>query len=124
MENSKVNNLIKKLENELSILLSDSCDIVDRSIFLKLERIDKINGLEINIYSDHGYPHFHLKANNPKINCKIKISDLTFISGEDQLSAKNKKKLQVWYNSDFMESGITGKEKLEEIWAKHNLVVG
>lgn len=117
MESNEIKGKIRDIEHDLISLFFDNVDIVDGYFYYERQRVDNIQGLEINIYpNDHGYPHFHILAENPKIKCKIKISDFSIIEGD--LPSKYYKKLLKWYSTELKTNQInkTGKERLEEIW--------
>jgi hypothetical protein len=66
--------------------------------FARKERVDKIDGLEIFIYSnDHNPPHFHVKTSDKKIDAKFLIETGAYISGE--IDSKNLKRIQAFFNS-------------------------
>ena len=75
------------------------------------ERINKINDLEVLIYSnDHNPPHFHVKSKDLKVDAKFLIDNGQFISGE--ISSKDLKKIQAFYKSP------KTKIIMEAIWNK------
>ena len=77
------------------------------------ERIEKIEHLEVWIYSnDHLPPHFHVKSNDLKIDAKFLINTGDYLTGE--ISSKDKKKVQAFYKSQ------KGKTILEMIWKKYH----
>ncbi len=64
----------------------------------KKERVEKINDLEVIIYTnDHNPPHFHVKTKDNKIDAKFLIETGEYIGGE--IDTKNLKKIKAFYNS-------------------------
>lgn len=75
------------------------------------ERIEKIEHLEVLIYSnDHLPPHFHVKSNDLKINAKFSIETGEYLSGE--ISSKDTKKIKAFYHS------TKGKVVMQLVWKK------
>jgi hypothetical protein len=65
---------------------------------VKKERVGKIDGLEVIIYTnDHNPPHFHVKSRGKNIDAKFLIETGEYISGE--IDSKNLKRIQAYYNS-------------------------
>ena len=96
------NFLNKALTDLLSVYMTyDDADIEELLIepnLAKKERIGKIDGLEVIIYThDHNPPHFHVKTKDNKIDAKFLIETGEYISGG--IDTKKLKRIKAFYNS-------------------------
>jgi hypothetical protein len=112
------NNLIleKILTDVLQIYMhyneADIEELLKQPNLVKKERVDKIDGLEVIIYTnDHNPPHFHVKTKDKKIDAKFSIETGNYISGE--IDSKNLRRIQAYYNSP------KTKAVMQIIWNKH-----
>jgi hypothetical protein len=92
--------------------LSDSTvpPMYDGSIEIKA-LVGEIDGLKIIIHSsDHNPPHFHITANNPKIDADFLIKDCSVYRKNTGVDKNKLKKLENWFFQD------GGKNLLEKKW--------
>ena len=105
---------IRELSLNFNWLLRDNCNLVNNMLLDTKVLCQKIQGMKVLIYTnDHTPSHFHVKANNPKMDCKFRIDNCDKINGE--ISSKNYKKIKFWFENGYCGSKI-GKEILEEKW--------
>jgi hypothetical protein len=105
----------KVLVSELSYYLALDDIILERCLrdsnLVYKERVNKIDDLEILIYSnDHNPPHFHVKSNDLKINAKFTIDSCELISGI--ANSKQIKRIKAFHLSP------KGRILMEAIWNK------
>jgi len=96
------NILNKALTDLLSIYMNYDDAVIEELLIqpglAKKERVDKVDGLEVVIYSnDHNPPHFHVKTKDKTIDAKFLIETGEYISGE--IDSKHLKRIQAFYNS-------------------------
>lgn len=90
------NILNKALTDLLTIYMNYDDRVIEKLLtepnVVRKERVDKIDGLEVIIYTnDHDPPHFHVKTKGKKIDAKFLIETGKYISGE--IDAKNLKRI-------------------------------
>lgn len=79
--------------------------------YVNKERVEKINDLEVLIYSnDHMPPHFHVKSKDLKINAKFTIDSCDLISGS--VNSQQLKRIKAFYYSP------KGRIVMDKIWNK------
>lgn len=105
--------LQKILEDLLEIYLGYDDETINKLLetpdLIIKQRVQKINNLEVWIYSnDHNPPHFHVKTNDLKIDAKFSIESGELIGGD--ISTKDRKKIMAFYNS------VKGKAVMQMIW--------
>lgn len=108
IENSNINWNLQRI-------LSDRTLIHKTGTLYEIKALVKeIDGLKIKIYSnDHSPPHFHITANNPKINADFLIEDCS-VYRDDGLNKNQLKKLKIWFNE-------SGKALLGKKWQEFNI---
>ena len=94
--------LEKILAENLQVYMNYDEDTIDELLLkpnlARKERVDKIEGLEIIIYSrDHDPPHFHVKTKDKTIDAKFLIETGEYLSG--QINPKNLKRIRAFYLS-------------------------
>lgn len=108
---------LDKASADLTLLFHDGFDIINYRLQGQFARCDKIDGIEVLIYTkDHSPAHFHIKCNNPRLDCKFSIDNCELISGD--MPSKYYKKLKTWFNDGYIngDKHIIGKEVLQEKW--------
>lgn len=100
-------------------------DVSNKTQLFEMAHIGDIDELSINVYSDHGIPHFHvLKKDNFEL--KISINDLKIIDykwqkNNKKISSSELKKLIQWLNSPYIKNKkITNLEIIEISWNTMN----
>ena len=107
--------LEKILTENLQVYMTYDEEIIDELLLepnlARKERVDKIEGLEIIIYSrDHHPPHFHVKTKDKTIDAKFLIETGEYVSG--QIDSKNLKRIKAFYLSP------KTKIVLQKVWQK------
>lgn len=117
------NNLkeIPELALHIERVLRDDCRVHgDRLMFVKVN-VAKVEGLKIYINTnDHSPPHFHIKSNNPEIDCSILVEDCSIYREKKKIPSKCLQKLKIWFHDETIVNGetVSGKMMVEKKWSE------
>ena len=101
-------NNMEDFEIQISQLLSSGAYYYDDEILEARERVDRIKGIKIEIYSnEHPPPHFHITSSGLKASLRIDNGEILKNSG---FNGKQIRTVQEWF--------LKSRENLIEVWNK------
>jgi len=88
--------------------------------FFEMVKVGQINGLIIEVYTDHDPAHFHVTKKD-KFEVRLNLKNMEILSYKwqkdgSEISSTELKKISRWLKDKYKNKNITNKDAIEIFW--------